>query len=80
MKIILTSGWQAFNMGFERRRDWNLEAFTGLPGLDPDFVSSQVDIVPVQSSQIGQFRLFEAFLYDQAQGLDMELIISRSII
>ena len=54
MKISLTSGWQAFNMGFERRRNWNRETFTGLPGLDPDFLSTQVDIVPAQSCQIGQ--------------------------
>ena len=54
MKITLTSGWQDFNVGFERRRDWNRETFTCLPGLNPDFVSTKVDIVPAQSCQIGQ--------------------------
>src|ERR1700741_473784 len=54
MKVILPNGWQAFNVGFERRSDWNRETLTGLPGLDPDFVSSQVDIVPAQSCQISQ--------------------------
>jgi hypothetical protein len=54
MKISLTTGWQAFNVGFERRRNWNGESFPGLAGFDADFVSSQVDIVPVQSCQIGQ--------------------------
>ena len=54
MKITLTSGWQAFNVDFKGRRDWNRETFSGLPGFDPDFVSSQVDIVPEQSCGIGQ--------------------------
>ena len=45
--IPLTTGWAAFNVSFERRCDWNRESFSGFAGPDPDFVSSQVDIVPV---------------------------------
>ena len=54
MKISLTTECQGFNVSFEWRRNWNRETLTGLPGLDPDLVSSQVDIVPAQSCQISQ--------------------------
>jgi len=54
MKITLTPGWQVSNMSFEWRCDWNRESLSGFAGLDPNFVSSQVDVVPVQSCQISQ--------------------------